>query len=255
MRPLYPKLQLLLAILLGSCATFGQIGIGTTTPDPNAILTIVSTTKGVLPPRLTAAQQTTLAASLTASEAGMLVTDATSGKIMGWSGTAFVPAANLTATTPLKVSATNQVSLNAGTAVGQLITWDGTNWVSLAPAFQHFTFTLDNHQPYLAMNYCIAEQGIFPSRSDAQPFISQIQIFPFNFAPVGWLQCDGQLLTITSNTALFSLIGTSFGGNGTTTFSLPDLRGKVPIGMGQGAGLSPFSLGQIGGSESFTITR
>jgi microcystin-dependent protein len=75
------------------------------------------------------------------------------------------------------------------------------------------------------------------------PFIGQIQLFGFNFAPKGRAQCNGQLLPIAQNTALFSLLDTIYGGNGQTTFALPDLRGRVPIGVGQGPGLSPYDQG------------
>jgi microcystin-dependent protein len=246
-------------VFIGFLSCFGtaysQIAIGTTTPDANAVLTIVSTDKGVLLPRLTSAQQAVLAASLTAAETGMLVTDAGTGNMMGWSGTAFVPAASFTASAPLSVSATNQVSLNAGTNKGDLITWDGTNWINMQPAIQHFSFTVDNRQPFLTLNYCIAINGIFPSRNDATPFVSQIQIFPFNFAPVGWYQCNGQLLSIAQNTALFALIGTFYGGNGTTNFQLPNLQGRVSMEFGQGPGLSNFNIGQTGGTESNTISQ
>jgi microcystin-dependent protein len=255
MYSVYAKFQLVLVVLFCCLTTFGQVGIGTTTPDANAILTVTSTTKGVLLPRLTAAQQTTLAGTLTSGEAGMMIADATSGNILGWNGHAFVPAANVTAVAPLTVSATNQVALNAGTAAGQLITWDGTNWVNMAPAVQHFSFTGDNRQPWLALNYCIAWSGVFPSRNDANPYVSQIQLFPFNFAPVGWYQCDGQLLAITSYTALFSLLGTNYGGNGTSTFMLPNMQSRVSIGAGQGPGLSNFVQGQSGGTESNTISQ
>lgn len=255
MRKLFIKGPLVAIWMFFVHTSFSQVGIGTTTPDPNSILHIVSTTKGVLVPRLTAAQLTTLASSLTAGETGMLVTDASSGRLMGWNGKVFTEAANLSASTPLSVSATNQVSLNPGTAVGDLITWDGVNWINMQPAVQHFSFALDNRQPYLALNYCIAMNGIFPARSDALPFVSQIQAFPFNFAPTGWAMCNGQLLAISQNTALFSLVGTLYGGNGTSNFALPNLQGRVPIDMGQGAGLSPFVQGQTGGTEGTTISR
>ena len=88
----------------------------------------------------------------------------------------------------------------------------------------------------------------------AQPYLSEIQIFGFDFAPKNWAQCNGQILPIAQNQALFSLLGTAYGGNGTTTFALPDLRGRVPVHMGQGAGLSPFNMGQVGGSETHTLT-
>lgn len=85
------------------------------------------------------------------------------------------------------------------------------------------------------------------------PFLSMIVLFGCNFAPRGWAFCQGQLLPIAQNTALFSLLGTTYGGNGQTTFALPDLRGRVPIGFGQGPGLSSYALGQQGGAESVTL--
>jgi microcystin-dependent protein len=87
-----------------------------------------------------------------------------------------------------------------------------------------------------------------------EPFLGQIQAFGFNFAPRGWAQCQGQLLAINTNTALFSLLGTTYGGNGQTTFALPDFRGRTMVGQGQGPGLSPYSIGQQGGHEAMTLT-
>lgn len=89
----------------------------------------------------------------------------------------------------------------------------------------------------------------------ADPFVAEIRIFPFNFAPKGWAFCDGQLLPISQNTALFSLLGTVYGGDGKSTFALPDLQGSVPMHPGQGPGLSLFDLGQIGGSETITLLQ
>jgi microcystin-dependent protein len=85
-------------------------------------------------------------------------------------------------------------------------------------------------------------------------YIGEIRTFGFNFAPYQWATCDGQLLSISQNTALFSLLGTNFGGNGTSTFGLPDLRGNVPMHWGQGVGLSPYVIGENAGQESVTIT-
>jgi microcystin-dependent protein len=85
------------------------------------------------------------------------------------------------------------------------------------------------------------------------PFLGEIRIFGGNFAPVGWALCEGQLLSIAQNSALFAILGTTFGGNGTTTFGLPDLRGRVPIGEGAGPGLAPYTLGQQGGTENVTL--
>jgi microcystin-dependent protein len=88
----------------------------------------------------------------------------------------------------------------------------------------------------------------------SEPFIGQIQIFPYNFAPRGWAFCQGQILSIAQNTALFSLLGTTFGGNGQTTFALPDLRGRVAVGAGQGPGLGNYTLGELTGVENETMT-
>ena len=85
------------------------------------------------------------------------------------------------------------------------------------------------------------------------PYIGEIRIFGGNYAPQGWAFCAGQIMSIAQNTALFSLLGTTYGGNGQTTFALPDLRGRVAVGMGQGPGLSPYNEGQMGGSENVTL--
>jgi microcystin-dependent protein len=89
----------------------------------------------------------------------------------------------------------------------------------------------------------------------ADPFIAEIRIFPFNFPPRGWAFCNGQLLPISQNTALFELIGTAYGGNGSSTFALPDLQGSAPMHPGQGFGLSSYDLGQSGGSETVTLLQ
>ncbi len=87
----------------------------------------------------------------------------------------------------------------------------------------------------------------------ADPFIAEIRIFPFNFAPKGWAWCDGQLLPLSQNTALFSLLGTTYGGNGKSNFALPDLQGRAPMHPGQGPGLSLHDLGETGGSDTVTL--
>ena len=87
----------------------------------------------------------------------------------------------------------------------------------------------------------------------ADPFVAEIRIFPFNFAPKGWAFCDGQLLPLSQNTALFSLLGTTYGGNGKSNFALPDLQGRAPMHPGQGPGLSLHDLGETGGSETVTL--
>lgn len=87
----------------------------------------------------------------------------------------------------------------------------------------------------------------------ADPFVAEIRIFPFNFAPRGWAFCNGQLLPLSQNTALFSLLGTTYGGNGQSTFGLPNLQGMSPMFFGQGPGLSLYDEGQQGGEEAVTL--
>ncbi len=86
-----------------------------------------------------------------------------------------------------------------------------------------------------------------------QPFVGQILLVGFNFNPPGWFYCQGQLVPISDYPALYNLLGTTFGGNGQTNFALPDLRGRVPIHQGTGAGIGTYIMGQIGGTESVTL--
>jgi len=87
----------------------------------------------------------------------------------------------------------------------------------------------------------------------ADPFVAEIRIFAFNFAPKGWAFCNGQILPISQNTALFSLLGTTYGGDGKSTFALPNMQGNAPMHPGQGPGLSLHDLGETGGSETVTL--
>lgn len=119
----------------------------------------------------------------------------------------------------------------------------------------------DNMQPSLALNYMIAIQGQFPFRNTAdsnglslEPFFGEIQMFAGNFAPQGWAMLDGQLLPINQNESLFSILGTTFGSDGRTTFALPDLRGRAAVHAGTGPGLSTRQLGSRGGSERVSLT-
>lgn len=85
------------------------------------------------------------------------------------------------------------------------------------------------------------------------PYVGEVRIFAGNFAPRGWATCDGQLLSIAQNTALFSLLGTTYGGNGTSNFALPNFQNRVPLGQGQGPGLTDYVLGETGGSSTVTV--
>ncbi len=87
----------------------------------------------------------------------------------------------------------------------------------------------------------------------SDPFVAEIRIYPFNFAPRGWAFCNGQILPLSQNTALFSLLGTTYGGNGQSNFALPDLQGSVPMHPGQGPGLSLHDLGEVGGAATVTL--
>ena len=87
------------------------------------------------------------------------------------------------------------------------------------------------------------------------PFVAEIRIFPFNFAPKGWAFCDGQILPLSQNTALFSLLGTTYGGDGKSNFALPNMQGNAPMHPGQGPGLSLHDLGETGGSETETVLQ
>lgn len=142
-------------------------------------------------------------------------------------------------------------------ADGNLISYDGTNWVakniSVETGLTGGGLAHENRMPFLTINYCIALEGIFPSRNFT-PFVGQIATFGFEWAPRGWARCDGQLLAINQYAALFSLIGTIYGGDGRTTFGLPDLRGRAAIHSGNGPGLSSYNIGQRGGLETVNLS-
>lgn len=89
----------------------------------------------------------------------------------------------------------------------------------------------------------------------SSPFVAEIRIFPFNFAPTGWAFCNGQIMPISQNTALFSLLGTTYGGDGKSNFALPNLQGSAPMQLGEGNGLSLRDLGEIGGEETVTLLQ
>jgi len=152
----------------------------------------------------------------------------------------------------------NIVSYSGVAESDNFLSFDGTNWITrellLTTENTGNGSAIDIMQPFLTLNFIIALQGIFPSRNVAEPFLATIIMFGGNFAPRGWAFCDGQLLAVASNQALFSLLGTTYGGDGRTTFGLPDLRGRVPLHEGTGSGLTPRSLGSKGGAETHIIT-
>jgi microcystin-dependent protein len=208
-------------------------------PDPSAMLDISSTTQGLLAPRMTADQRTAIAGPAT----GLLVyqTDLQKGFYVFTDG------------------AWKRLFDMAGEstpATNALMTWDGTNWVAKSLVLDS-TGTgqpINIMPPYETVNFCIAAEGIYPAHSGMDPFIGEIELFGFNFTPPYWFLCNGQLLSINSYSALFSLLGIMYGGNGTTNFAIPDFRGRFPLCSGQGPGLTSREQGVIGGSETVTLT-
>jgi microcystin-dependent protein len=143
------------------------------------------------------------------------------------------------------------IGLNPATSPGDLMTWDGNNWVAQQPVVQNFNF--DNMQPWQGVHFIISLQGFMPTANSADPFMGEIVLFGGNFAPNGWALCDGQILPIASYPDLFSILGTIYGGDGSVTFALPDLRGRVAVHPGSGPGLTPRSLGEKSGIERHVV--
>jgi microcystin-dependent protein len=161
---------------------------------------------------------------------------------------------------PIGLTGSAGTGLPTGVNTGNVVMYDaiGNNWVAknitIGATGGSEPFSI--MPPYLALNFCIIYQGIYPSNGGSgsgDNYIANIQMFAGTFAPGGTYLCNGTLLSIAQNTALFSLIGTIYGGNGSTTFALPDLRGRFPIHTGSGPGLSSYSMGQMGGSENKTL--
>src|SRR5262245_12383672 len=120
---------------------------------------------------------------------------------------------------------------------------------------------LDNLQPSIALNYIIAVKGEFPRRGGSpsgtgqEALLGEVRLFAGDTAPDDWMFAAGQVLSIGQNTALFSLLGTNYGGNGKSTFALPDLRGRVPVQQGEGPGLTLHDLGETFGAQTVTLTE
>lgn len=147
-----------------------------------------------------------------------------------------------------------RIGLNPATP-GDTLVFNGSSWIAQAPSSGGGGSTavvLNNMQPYTVVNYIISLDGTFPSRNGFDPLLGEIILFAGDFAPRGWAFCDGSLLPMSSNPSLAALLGTAYGGDGQSTFALPDLRGRVPVHEGTGPGLTPRYLGQSGGSESTT---
>jgi microcystin-dependent protein len=245
--------------ILAAIAGFQNLAMAqstTITPgnsQPN--LAATSTNNGIIVPQITLTASLASASPVTNPTPGLLIYNNGNNQVKGfyyWTGTAWqylITPMPSSATSPISIIS-NNIRLNPGTAAGQLLTWNGNNWVNTNPTPSQ---TLENRQPYLTVNFCIALSGIFPSRNGYEPFVGEIALFSFGYAPKYWAQCNGQILPINQNQALFSLLGTMYGGNGQTTFALPDLRGRVANGFGQGPGLEYYTIGQRAGAETITV--
>ena len=237
------KINMILAGAALLCSLFGQaqpgvaVNTDATLPNGSAMLDVKSGTRGILAPRMTALQRS----QISAPAAGLLVfqTDAPAGYYY-YNGTSWRKEIDLATT-------------GANPATNSLITFDGTNWVAkslLTGSTGGGQYTVSNMQPFLTMNYFIAYTGIFPSRSGTQPFLGEVELGGFTFAPNGFFLCNGALLPISQYMALFALLGTSYGGDGMTTFGLPNLSGRVAIHQGPGNGLTNHYIGEEAGTET-----
>lgn len=145
---------------------------------------------------------------------------------------------------------------NGGLPPGELsndrLLWESSSgsWIASRPVTQ--TVSQISARPSIGINYIIATDGRFPARNSADPTIGQIEMFAGNFAPRGYAFCNGQLLSISSYTFLFSVIGTTYGGDGRTTFALPDLRGRLAVHSGTGPGLTTVNFAIPSGASSHT---
>ncbi len=253
-------LQILIAGFVFYLSAISLVNAQSTTITPGdnqPSITATSTNNGVLISQVTLTNNLASASPVNNPAAGLLIYNSGNNQPKGfyyWTGSAWQLLGNgtpLAATAPITIES-NTVKLNAGTLAGQLLTWDGYNWVNTNPN-PYPTVNLNNLQPYLTINFSIALQGIYPSQNADEPFLGEIAMYGFSFAPKGWALCNGQILSVSQNTALFALLGTVYGGNGETTFGLPDLRSRVPMHKGQGSGLSNYTLGQTGGVESHSF--
>lgn len=221
--------------------------------DPSAMLDVKSTDKGMLVPRMSAAERDLIGSPAT----GLLVFVTDDANFYFFDGAAWKqfsggPDSDWVVTGNNMVTAVSgNVGIgnpNPSSKLDVAGTVNGTNFTGNGNTL---TFgNSSNMQPTLAISYIICLYGTYPSQNKGiDPYIGEIAMFAGNFAPANWAFCDGSLLSIAQNTALFSLLGTIYGGDGETTFALPDLRGRVPVHHGNGPGLTNRPIGQKIGVE------
>jgi microcystin-dependent protein len=252
------KLLLLAMLMMTGFILTAQMAVTTdgSSADQSAMLDVKSTDKGILVPRMSAAQRDAVPAPAT----GLLVYVMDDNNFYFYNGSAWEQFGG-GADSDWTIDGNNMVSAVSGNVgIGVPVptakldvagTVKGTNFQGNGN-----TLTFGNNsnmQPSLGVNYIIAIYGIYPpypsQNKGNEPYIGEIVLFAGNYAPQGWAFCNGQLLSIAQNQALFSILGTTYGGNGQTTFALPDLRGRVPVQPGQGPGLTNRYLGESLGTE------
>ncbi|MCF8378357.1 MAG: tail fiber protein [Bacteroidales bacterium] len=221
--------------------------------DASAMLDVKSTEKGMLVPRMTASERDLIGIPAT----GLLVYVTDDNNFYFYDGFAWQQFSG-GSDSDWNINGNDLVSsLNGNVGIGQPNpgqkldvngTIKGTNFSGDGSTL---TFgASSNVQPSLGISYIIALVGVYPSQNKGlNPYLGEIAMFAGNFAPQGWAFCNGQLLPINQNQALFSLLGTTYGGDGIVTFALPDLRGSAPMHKGQGAGLTNRTLGSKVGNE------
>jgi microcystin-dependent protein len=234
------KIILMIFVLFALTVPGKPQGVAVTTnaslPAACAMLDVQSTAKGILVPGMTAAQR----AAISTPAQGLIVyqTDQVSG-FYCYSGSAWREEMD--------------VVNSAGSVLsGKLMTFDGTNWVARSMACGTTGANQGGNimQPYLALNYYIALYGIFPSQSGLDCYVGEVFIGGFSFAPNGFIKCEGYLLPIDQYNELFALIGTTYGGDGQTTFAIPDLRGRAALHQGQASGMTNRTIGEVWGCET-----
>ena len=244
-----------IGFLLMAVESFAQTGIGTVSPSASAALDVSSTTKGLLVPRFA----TSAITNITSPTAGLLIYDSTAKGFYVYTGTAWTAVSdNLGSHSATKNIALNgnYISNNGG---NNGIKVDNSGTVSISNNIGSTNDVLANTGSGVvgfkkgygtqSINYIIATAGDFPLRNGTSALysnqvIGEIRLFAGNFAPDGFALCNGALLPIASNTALFSILGTTYGGNGTTNFKLPDLRSAVPVGQGTNGVNQNWTLGE-----------
>lgn len=263
-------LSCLFALMQTSIA---QVGIGTSSPNASSQLDVSSTVKSFLPPRMTAVQR----GNISSPAAGLMVyqTDGTSG-LYFYNGSSWVYVINAgTSTVPVSAGGTGATTLSSNALItgngtsavgtiapgtnGKILYSNGTNWLagSTTAGNTGSGTAVSVMQPYSVITYGIAYVGVYPSFSGTDPYLGEISVFAYGDGrvPIGYMKCDGSTISIESYTALYTLLGTTYGGNGTTTFGLPDLRGRLPLGAGQidGTGTT-YSPGGKSGAGTVTLT-